>query len=131
MTSDHYFSLSPLLGWTIVIIASRRSSHEPTLLASLSGPYSKLLWATLSEQPQAYHVVKALALICMWPLPINSSSVDPTFMISGGMMQIALQNGLHRPSHAQDFGKYFKDVNEQEAKDRAITWAFCNIAFQK
>ncbi|KAI9740821.1 MAG: hypothetical protein M1818_004426 [Claussenomyces sp. TS43310] len=130
MTADHYFSLSPLLGWTIVLIASRRSPHEPTLMGTLSTAYNKLLWASISEMPQAYHVVKALCLICMWPLPINSSSIDPTFMISGIMMQIALQTGLHRPSHAQDFGKYVKEVNESEIRDRALTWAACNIIFQ-
>lgn len=99
-------------------------------MASLSAPYTKLLWATIGEMPQSYHVVKALALYCTWPLPFNSSLVDPTFMISGIMMQIALQTGLHRPLHAQDFGKYVKDVRESEVKDRTITWAVCNIICQ-
>lgn len=131
MNSDQYFNLCPLLGWTIVLVAARRFSHEPTLLANLSAPYTKLLWASLCEMPQSYHVVKALALYCTWPLPFNSSSVDPTFMISGIMMQIALQTGLHRPLHAQDFGKYVKDIKDSDVKDRTVTWAVCNIICQK
>jgi hypothetical protein len=131
MSADEYFSLCPFLGWTIVLIAARRSPHEPTLLATLSAPYTKLLWAAIGEMPQSYHVVKALCLYCMFPLPFNSSSVDPTFMLSGIMMQIALQTGLHRPLNAQDFGKYVKQTKDSEVKDRTITWAACNIICQK
>lgn len=52
-------------------------------------------------------------------------------MLSGLMMQIALQIGLHRPSHAQDFTKFKVELREEELKDRVRTWAACNATAQR
>ena len=87
---DDYYAASPLLFWVVVAVAARRYDSDPTLLASLAGPVSRLLWATLESVPQSYIVVKALCIICTWPMPISSTSADPTFMLSGMMMQIAM-----------------------------------------
>lgn len=87
---DDYYAASPLLFWVVVAVAARRYDSDPTLLASLVGPVSRLLWATLESVPQSYIVVKALCIICTWPMPISSTSADPTFMLSGMMMQIAM-----------------------------------------
>lgn len=47
------------------------------------------------------------------------------------MMQIAMQIGLHRPSHAQDFTKFRVELREEELKDRVKTWAACNVVAQR
>ncbi len=52
-------------------------------------------------------------------------------MLSGIMMQIAMQIGLHRPSYAQDFTKFRVELREEELKDRVTTWAACNIVAQR
>ena len=91
----------------------------------------RLVWRTLSEVPQSHHVVKALALLCTWPCPTSSTTTDPTFMLVGTMMQIAMQIGLHRPSHAQDFTKFKIELREADVKDRVRTWAVCNIVAQR
>jgi hypothetical protein len=52
-------------------------------------------------------------------------------MFCGVMMQIAMQIGLHRPSHAQDFSKFRMELQEDELKDRVRTWAICNIVAQR
>lgn len=52
-------------------------------------------------------------------------------MLSGLMMHIALQIGLHRPSHAQDFTKFKIELREEELKDRVKTWAACNVIAQR
>jgi hypothetical protein len=128
---EDYFSTSPLLFWTIISVGARRYNTEPTLLNSLSGPVSRLVWSTLADVPQSYHVVKALCLLCTWPLPTSSTSTDPTFMLNGMMMQVAIQIGLHRPSHSQDFTKFRVELREGELKDRIRTWAVCNIVAQR
>ena len=112
-------------------MAARRFTPEPTLLQSLAGPLSRLLWASLADVPQTYHVVKALCILCTWPLPISSTSTDPTFMLSGVMMQVAMQIGLHRPSHAQDFTKFRVELRAEELRDRVKTWAACNVVAQR
>lgn len=144
MEPDHYFTLSPLLGWTVVLIGARRYAQEPELLSNLSAPYKRLLWSTVANMPQTYHVVKALSLLCTWPILLTMDmtktavpggkpglgEMDPTFVHSGIMMQIALQTGLHRPLHAEDFIKNTRDISDAEIRDRKLTWAICNIASQ-
>ncbi|KMP04662.1 Zn(II)2Cys6 transcriptional activator [Coccidioides immitis H538.4] len=128
---EDYFSTSPLLFWTIISVGARRYQSDATLLNSLAGPVMRLVWSTLADVPQSYHIVKALALLCTWPFPTSSTSTDPTFMLCGMMMQMALQIGLHRPSHAQDFTKFRVEFREGELKDRITTWAICNIVSQR
>lgn len=96
-----YFELSPLFAWTIVLIAARQHSSDATLMERLEEPYQKLLSSTISEMPQRYHTVKALALLCTWPVVkqyirlrantdtqrtsngLGLSEVEPTFMLAG------------------------------------------------
>ncbi|KAL8938044.1 MAG: hypothetical protein Q9211_003395 [Gyalolechia sp. 1 TL-2023] len=124
-TPDSYYDSSPLLFWIIISVAARHYSPDPSLLPALSTPISHLLWATLADVPQSYIVVKALCILCTWPLPISSTSKDPTFMLNGLMMQVAMQIGLHRPSHAQDFARFKIEFREEELKDRVKTWVAC------
>lgn len=126
-----YFNLHPLLHWTIITVASRRYDRRPTLLAELKQPVTDLLSETIFSAPQTYHVVKALCLLCTWPLPTNSTSLDLSMMICGTMVQLAMQFGLHRPSHAQDFSRYKIELREEDIKDRMNTWVACNIVAQK
>ncbi|KAL8843768.1 MAG: hypothetical protein Q9176_001730 [Flavoplaca citrina] len=131
ITPDAYFAISPLLPWIIISVAARHYPPDPNLLPSLSAPVSVRLWATLADVPQNYVVVKALCILCTWPLPVSSTSSDPTFMLSGLMMQIAMQIGLHRPSHAQDFARFKEDLREEELRDRVKTWVACNMISQR
>lgn len=141
--SDHYFNTSPILGWTIIIIAARRYSTDVQLLNKLITPHKKLLWATISEMPQRYYTAKSLALLCTWSIPITTvnsrsspagglglSEMDPTFMLSGIMIQIAIQCGLHRPLNTDDLNRSSRVVSQAEIEDRKLTWALCNIVAQ-
>ena len=126
-----YLNRCPLLAWTIVCVASRRSPSDPGLLTALSGPFSRLLWSTITSVPHDYRVVKALCLLCTWPLPTTSQRTDATFMLSGLMMQIAMQLGLHRPVQAEEFTTFQMEVQGEALKDRLHTWIICNIVAQK
>jgi len=128
---DEYYQKSPLLFWAILSVAARHYSPQPQLFNALCGPVTRLVWSTLADIPQNYRVVKALILLCSWPFPTSSTSSDPTFMLCGMMMQIALQIGLHRPNHAQDFSKFRIELREAELQDRIRTWAVCNIVAQR
>ncbi|KAL8681344.1 MAG: hypothetical protein Q9186_002553 [Xanthomendoza sp. 1 TL-2023] len=131
ITPDDYFAKSPLLPWVIIAVAARHYPPDPNLLPSLSAPISHRLWATLADVPQNYIVVKALCILCTWPLPVSSTSADPTFMLSGLMMQVAMQIGLHRPSHTQDFARAKEDLQEEQLRDRVRTWVACNMVSQR
>ncbi|KAJ5650964.1 transcriptional regulator family: Fungal Specific TF [Penicillium longicatenatum] len=125
-----YLGRCPLLAWTIVCVASRRSPSDPGLLSALSGPFSRLLWSTITNVPQDYRVVKALCVLCTWPLPTTSQRTDATFMLSGLMMQIAMQLGLHRPVQAEEFTTFQMGAQGEALKDRLHTWIICNMVAQ-
>ncbi|EED13923.1 C6 transcription factor, putative [Talaromyces stipitatus ATCC 10500] len=123
-------SCSDILAWTVICVSSRRCPYESGLLVSLSGPFSRLLWASISSVPQNYHVVKALCLLCTWPLPTTSQKSDQTFMLSGLMMNLAMQLGLHRPVQPEEFTTFRMEVRGEELKDRLQTWVLCNLVAQ-
>lgn len=125
-----YYNLHPLLHWTIIATAARRYEPKPGLLVEIQHHVEEMLWTTLSQVPQVYHVCKALALLCTWPLPNSSTSQEPTMMLTGIMFQLAMQYGLHRPSHAQDFSRFRVDLREEDIADRLNTWATVNIVAQ-
>ncbi|KAL4808964.1 hypothetical protein BDV18DRAFT_133603 [Aspergillus unguis] len=128
---EDYYTASPLLFWTIISVGARRYQPDTNLLNSLAGPVTRLVWSTLADVPQSYHVVKALCILCSWPFPTSSTSTDPTFMLCGLMIQVAMQLGLHRPSHTQDFSKYRVELVEEELRDKVRTWAVCNVVAQR
>jgi hypothetical protein len=111
------------------MVAARRFNHEPNLLLSLTADYVKLLWSTIADLPQSYHVVKALCLVCFWPLPTTTSFTDLTFQLSGTMILIAIQNMLHLPFQAEISSR--NTFARSEQRDRLITWAACNIVAQR
>jgi Fungal specific transcription factor domain len=131
VSPEQSYSTSPLLFWTTISVGARRYQADGHLLNALAGPVMRLVWSTLADIPQSYHVVKALCLLCTWPFPTSSTSTDPTFMLCGMMMQVAMQLGLHRPSHAQDFTKFRVELIESELRDKIRTWAVCNIVAQR
>jgi hypothetical protein len=120
---------SKLLFWAIISVAARHYETDPSLLARLKEPLTDEIWRTIKAQPN-HHVVKALCLLCTWPLPARTTVSDPTFMLCGVMMQIAMQIGLHQPTHPQDFSRTKVRLQREDIHDRLRTWAVCNIVAQ-
>lgn len=127
---ETFFTQSPLLFWAIISVAARRSAIIENLLPDLAGPLSRLLWTTIGGVPGSHHAIKALCLLCTWPLPTSTTSTDPTHILSGVLMKAATGIGLHRPSHAQDFSRVSVKFDHDELHDRVTTWAVCNIVCQ-
>jgi hypothetical protein len=127
---DEYYNHDhKLLFWAIISVAARRSSSRPTLLIDLAKPLTDLIWDSVRNQPN-HHVVKALCLLCTWPVPAERTVTDPTFMMCGVMMQTAMQIGLHQPAHPQDFSRTKVRLQQEDIHDRLRTWAVCNIVAQ-
>lgn len=131
-SANQTFDLSPLLFWVVIAVAARRHTAQPDLLSQVEGPVSQMLSDTVFSNPQNYHVVKALAILCTWPLPRKKTSKDPTWLFSGLMMDIALQAGLHRPFNVQDFYTRQRiELREEDVRDRLRTWVCCNVVAQE
>lgn len=127
---DDYLKEDRLLFWTIIAVAARHYLPDPYLLKNIAPPLTKLIWTTISQLPQNHHVVKALCLLCTWPLPTDKSSKDHTYMLCGFMMTLATQIGLHQPSHPEDFSRTRLHLRREDINDRLRTWAVCNIVAQ-
>lgn len=128
---DLYYQQHALLFWSIIAIASRRYRTKPSILQELSsGPLHRLLWNTVGDVPNSYFVIKALCLLCTWPLPTSTSTADPTHILGGVMMKAATGIGLHRPNHTQDFSRVSVQLNTDQLHDRVTTWAVCNVVAQ-
>lgn len=128
---DLFYQQHALLFWSIVAIASRRYRPKPSILHELAnGPLNRLLWNTVGDVPNSYFVVKALCLLCTWPLPTSTTTADPTHILCGVMMKAATGIGLHRPNHTQDFSRVSVELNKDQLHDRVTTWAVCNIVAQ-
>jgi hypothetical protein len=128
---DSYYQLSPLLFWAIIAVASRRYASDLTLLPSLAISVPRLLWSTLQSMPPNYHDIKALCILCAWPFPKSNSSHDPTFMLTGTLMHLAMAVGLHMPDYSQDFSRTDMKLDQADLRDRYATWAACNIVTQR
>ncbi|KAF2197080.1 hypothetical protein GQ43DRAFT_223739 [Delitschia confertaspora ATCC 74209] len=127
---DDYAKDSRLLFWAIISVAARHYDADNGLLNRLKEPLTKLIWQTVMKSQPTHHVVKALCLLCTWPLPSSRTSTDPTFMFCGLMMQMAMQIGLHQPANAQDFSRTKVRLRQEDVHDRLRTWAVCNIVAQ-
>jgi hypothetical protein len=51
-------------------------------------------------------------------------------MLSGTMIHLAMQAGLHRPSQTQDFSQFSVKLEPEELRDRITTWTTCRIVAQ-
>jgi len=101
--SDVLYDKNKLLYWTIMLIALRHWTAEldsdRNMFLQLLPYYSDLLKDTITKPPKHHLTIKALCLLCYWPLPVNATTEDMTFTYCGIMMKHAMQIGLHRPSH--------------------------------
>src|ERR1700712_5544187 len=69
LSRDEIFSNSPILFWTIVIIAARSSPSHIELYSALRPAYEQLLASSIIKVIRSVSSLHALLLITMFPLP--------------------------------------------------------------
>jgi len=128
------FERGNFLFWTIMLIALRHMSSEAeseqNFFMQILPFYQDLLKDTISKPPKNHFTIQALCLLCYWPIPVTSSTEDMTLTYSGIMMKHAMQIGLHRPSHPDDFTRTRIQLRPEDINDRLRTWVCCNIVTQ-
>ena len=75
--------------------------------------------------------IRAVLVLCLWPLPISTMWKDPSHALIGAAVQLAVQNGLHVVGHEQDFARTLSKSTESERLSRARLWIHCLIIFQR
>lgn len=79
----------------------------------------------------AWHTIQGLLLLLTWPLPKDSPG-DVTFPMSGLLLHIAMQNGLHVPVSSNKFSR--NKISPPSGIDmarRAELWAHCVVVYQR
>lgn len=129
---SHVLGRSKFLFWTIIMVGSRHFQGDTTLFGRLQAPYKELVKEMVTKAParDQHHAVKALCLLCSWPLPVTSTTDDMTFTNSGIMMKFAMHLGIHRPSSPADFNNIPINLRAEQITDRLRTWACCNLVAQ-
>lgn len=132
--TEALYDRSKFLFWTIMLIALRHWTtdldSDQNLFLQLLPYCSELVKDTIMKPPKNHLTIKALCLLCYWPLPVSGTTEDMTFTYSGIMMKHAMQIGLHRPSHPDDFGRTRIQLKPEDVQDRLRTWVCCNIVAQ-
>ena len=121
------YELSPVLFWCIVSVAARRSEEHPLLLNQLAQPVMDVLWKNIRIPPHNLGLIQAILLLCTWPFPTSSSTMDQSYMLTSIAISASIQMGLHRPINQHDYVKYRFHLTDQEVNRRINTWSACNV----
>jgi hypothetical protein len=128
-TPNDYYAKSQFLFWAIAGVACRGYAKDPTLLDSLGERVLNL--ALLSMRSPSIPVIKGMLLVLTWPLPKNAASADATYAISGSVLHMAMQIGLHIPTSSQDFSRVKVNLTERQILKRAELWGYCVVTYQR
>jgi transcriptional regulatory protein LEU3 len=131
VTPNTFYHHEPFLFWAIVSTGSQRYVRQPTLAQALSRPVMQLALQSLLVRSKPIERMKALILLLNWPVPNGMFYKDPSFLLVGTLLHMAMQCGLHAPSFSQDFSKTYSRLPENELIRRAEMWAYVVITYQR
>jgi len=130
-TPNECMAQSHFLFWIVIFTGSRRYSKDPNLVVNLTPKVNDMALMSLKAEAKSMLTVKALLLLLNWHPPKRSISMDITFPLSGSLLHIAMQLGLHMPVASQDSSGVKVKLSEEEIHRRAELWAYCIITYQR
>ncbi|KAM9919296.1 hypothetical protein OXX59_008058 [Metschnikowia pulcherrima] len=129
-SATQLYSNSQLLFWTVMLTASL-SEPEPTLYMSLASLIKQLAIETCwIRTPRSTHVIQALIILSIWPLPNEKVLDDCSYRFVGLAKNLSLQLGLHRGGEfIQEFSRTQADLGPESDLWRTRSWLavfFCD-----
>jgi hypothetical protein len=124
-TRTEMYEKSPLLFWTVIIVASKCSANYSHLYDLLGPAHESMLAASIVKVTRSVPQLHAILILTMWPLPYPGPTHDPSWGYCGLAMNAALQMGMHRPGFHREYG--FPDLSQEQVQLRTVTWM---MAFQ-
>lgn len=86
---------------------------------------------SVASMSPAWHTIQALLLLLTWALP-KEGRPDMVFPMSGLLLHIAMQNGLHIPVSSNEFSRAkVSPPSEAVIVRRAELWAHCVVVYQR
>ncbi|PYH93964.1 C6 zinc finger domain protein [Aspergillus ellipticus CBS 707.79] len=132
-TPNAVYAQSPFLFWAIIGVASRTYAKNPTLLMALARNVIEMAFLSVGSGNSAWHNIQGMLLVLTWPFPKDVNVTDVMFPLSGMLLHIAMQNGLHIPMSSNEFvkRKRLPAPSEAEMIRRSELWAHCVIVYQR
>ncbi|KAI0399133.1 hypothetical protein F4802DRAFT_590813 [Xylaria palmicola] len=126
-----FYTSSPLLFWTIVLVASHHHPEHSGLYAQLLSPCEELLKPFVNTAIQSIHEIHALLLLCLWPAPNRTESASPTWNYIGLAVGACMRLNLAKatPPNSIDIqldaqGHHGRSP-EASMQTRRLTWLAC------
>jgi transcriptional regulatory protein LEU3 len=126
-----YYARSPFLFWTMACTGARRF-HDVKYFQQAASKVRELVTASILQIQDPIPTIQAILILCLWPLPVDTMWKDPSHTMAGAAMQLAIQNGLHKFGHEQDFRK--PEINGGDRNTRIFRvhlWLSCVVHFQR
>ncbi|KAI0487770.1 hypothetical protein F4859DRAFT_269291 [Xylaria cf. heliscus] len=116
---------SSFLFWTIIIIVASRTTTPlfEQLFSQIVRPFEDMVRNEALRAPLPLQKIRALLLLCVWPMPVNSQREDPSWVYSGIAVNSALYLGLHRTNLPQ--ASRCKSGFPGTPLERITTWLGC------
>ncbi|KAF2030721.1 hypothetical protein EK21DRAFT_64788 [Setomelanomma holmii] len=127
---NRFYQRATFLFWVIVSIGSRRYTEQPTLNQSLAQPVTQLALQSITTRNNPIERIKGLILLLHWPFPSSAFYRDPSFLLAGFLLHMAMQCGLNAPTFSEEFTKSYTKTTEQEHLRRAEIWAHVVVTYQ-
>lgn len=122
------YTSSPFLFWAIVGVGCRTYSRNPTLLGVLAPAVLAAALSTLNS-PVTLETIQGLLTLLNWPFPKTSATSDLLYPLTGALIHMAMQMGLHLPGSGQEFSKVRLSLDTTEIEKRARTWGCCQLVY--
>jgi hypothetical protein len=131
ITPNTVYQHAQSLFWVIVAIGSRRYARQPTLIGALALPVTQLVLQSIIIRTKPIERIKAMILLLNWPFPSGPFYREPSFLLGGSLLHMAMHCGLHAPSFDEDFSSPNRRLPETEIVRRTEIWAYVVIAYQR
>lgn len=122
---------SQVLFWVIVSVGSQKYTKLPNLAGVLALPVTHLVLQSTVARNNPVERLKALIILLNWPFPAGPFYRDPSFVLSGTLLHMAMHCGLYMPTLSQDFSKVLNKNREKEFLQRIQLWAYIMITYQR
>jgi hypothetical protein len=121
---------SPLLFWTVILVASQDHAHFADIYQQVSAEHESLLSPILQRSIQQIETIHALLLLCLWPIPQSRHFYNPAWNYVGLAINAAMQLNCHSPLGPASKTDGWKGlghiaVNELSITDQSRTWLGC------
>lgn len=122
-SATELYHKSQLLFWSIML-TSALSEPEPELYMSLASLIKQLAIETCwIHTPRSTHVIQALIVLSLWPLPNEKILDDCSYRFIGLAKKLSLQLGLHRGGEfIQEFSRTQVSLGPNSEYWRTRSW---------